>query len=70
MRPEVLPGLTTRGQTRSKAVQGPMWVETLAKSRQLRRLDSSTGSLSCIHGNGWTLLPSKSSAAKFKSRDF
>lgn len=25
------------------------------------------GSLSCLYGNGWTLEPSKSSAAKFKS---
>lgn len=64
-----LPELSTRGQTCSITTQRPTWAETgrVQVINQSAHLVSTEGSRSCLQGNGWTLRPSKSSAAKFKS---
>lgn len=61
-RPEVLP----QGADVFHRLLGPEWAETLAH-QAVGHPDSSMEAFFLIHSNSWTFLPSKSSAAKFKS---
>lgn len=63
---EVVPGRSTRGQTRSITARRPAPAGSPA-SLDSQGMRISRKLLLSLHGKGWTLPPSKSSAAKSKS---